>query len=89
MRYDKLTKKYGTDKMEDVYIDGSVYTNNEHINIQGTMKQQLHSAGFGDFIKDYIKHLNLPIWRRDFDWSLVEQIMRKALNQCQVQWHHR
>jgi len=52
-----------------------------------TMKLKLHSAKLGDFIKDYIEHTNISKWRRSFDWDIVEEQMRKHLNQATVQWH--
>ncbi len=84
MKYKELTEKYGTDIIEEVPV--IVYRQYDEPK-ESTMKARLHSAKLGDFIKDYIEHLNIPRWRRMFDWDIVEEQMRKHLNQTVIQWH--
>ncbi len=84
MKYKELTKKYGTDVIEEVpVIMHSQYEESK----DSTMKLRLHNAKLGDFIKDYVDHLSISKWRRSYDWDIVEEQMRKHLNQASVQWH--
>ena len=84
MKYEQLTEKYGTDKIDDVPVE--MYSQYEKSKMS-TMKLKLHSAKLGDFIKDYIEHTNISKWRRSFDWDIIEEQIRKHLNQATVQWH--
>ena len=84
MKYEELTKKYGTDTIEEVPV--VMYSRYEKSK-ETTTKLRLHSAKLGDFIKDYTEHLNISKWRRSYDWDIVEEQMRKHLNQAAVQWH--
>ena len=45
-----------------------------------------YSAPLGDFLREYIKHLNTPWWGRGVDWKYVEQKMRDQLNNVRFHW---
>lgn len=47
--------------------------------------QQLeeHHAPLGDLLRDYMRHLAIPWWKRliwNAEWEIVEKLMRGALN---------
>ena len=48
-----------------------------------------HRAPMGDFLRDYVLHLQKPWWRRWWDWSIVEKHMRDQLNAQCVEWWDR
>jgi hypothetical protein len=46
-------------------------------------------AMLGDFTREYVKHLLLPLWHRIWwlpEWCLVERRMREVLNQKELFW---
>ncbi len=46
-----------------------------------------HVAPLGDFLTDYIEHLNLPWWKRKWDWRIVKGTMRDSLNVLSIRFN--
>jgi len=82
MTFNKFMKKWDTGK-----------TNNVSCKIYGLKKEvmlnrPLFVAGMGDFIGEYIKHHNIPRWRRSFDWKSVEKSMKAKLDMITLSWNN-
>jgi hypothetical protein len=50
------------------------------------MEEKIHRASMGEFITQYITHLNTPRYRRDSDWSYVKNKMARVLNTITIEW---
>lgn len=48
--------------------------------------RNVHRAPLGDFLEAYIQHTKVPRWRRGWDWEIVNDIMKRALNTMVVQY---
>jgi len=64
------------------------------VNVEGkpriTIKMERHEAPAGDFIREYVRHLQAPWWRRGPFWKLIEKWMREKLNRMgNIAWHWR
>ena len=80
-------KKWATGKIEGV-PGRLVGVPKEQENI--TVQMERHEAPVGEFIRAYVKHLNIPWWRRGPFWRLIEKGMREKLdNLGNLQWHSR
>jgi hypothetical protein len=83
MTFRELETRWKTEHVDSVPVTlitetGKVLTN---------MDRFRHEAPIGDFAKAYIDHLMISRWRRRYDWDLVEEAMRKKMNQAVFQWH--
>jgi hypothetical protein len=83
MDYKTLEKKWLTGKPEKANVTICRIDGIKENRVM-TGKQSL--APLGDFIKEYMDHVNTPWWRRKYDWEIVENRMREYLNQASVTW---
>ena len=84
MNHSEYHNKYKTGTIEEVSV--KMYNRYDTPKMT-TTKLELHTAKFGDFITDYIEHLSISRWKRNFDWEIVKNQFKKTLNQAQVEWH--
>lgn len=84
MNYNEYHEKYKTGKIEEVPV--KMYSRYDEPKMT-TTKLELHTAKLGDFITDYIEHLSISKWKRNYDWDIVRDKFKETLNQAQVQWH--
>ena len=83
MKYDDIEKKWKTDETRVVTskICNAVPPNNEI-----DVLRNVHSAPMGDLIKEYVKHINIPWYKKLYDWSIVENRLRTVLNSVTLEW---
>lgn len=77
--------KTGRERMSDLNYN-LVFKFGKSKNITTKEMCNVNSAKMGDFIKDYIKHLNAPWWKRGFDWGIIEENMRTIMNEIEFEW---
>jgi len=71
--------KWGTGEHEDVPCKFAGQTI--------MLSREKCEAGLGDLVKEYVRILRTPWWRRTFGWGFAEKFLRKRLNVSILEWH--
>jgi hypothetical protein len=80
MEYREIGKRWKTNKVE--YQEYDIIGTDKTI----SLKSHKYSAQFGDLIKAYVDHLNLPWWKKKWDWDITEKALRTILNKMTLNW---
>lgn len=72
------------DEFKSKWITGEAEVECIIVNLNPQIKHKrpgfVHSAPLGDFLNDYLEHISIPWYRKNWDWKLVKRLMLDKLN---------
>jgi len=79
MMWTDVYDKWVTGKFEDITCEFPGLPS-------ATLSREKCEAGMGDLMKEYVRVLNAPWWRRAFGWRYAEEFLRHRLNVFSIDW---